>query len=185
IILYMKSGLGERYILPGVTGYSFLMVYFFRYIRTGITVSNMPLLSPGRLKFPAGLFAALTMAICMPVLVLNLIISIQWSFDIRQWQGNIIKSIVALALLLLVVLPFVPHFKRVFFTSVLNYKGIGTLIFVALLVNAAVVVNNAGDFAAEGKNINRWFQSIEKHTRGPDFILIVTEDPRYLEWTYG
>jgi hypothetical protein len=33
IVLYMKSGMMERYLLPGVMGYTFLMVVLLRYIR--------------------------------------------------------------------------------------------------------------------------------------------------------
>jgi hypothetical protein len=33
VVLYMKSGMMERYLLPGVMGYTFLMVVLLRYIR--------------------------------------------------------------------------------------------------------------------------------------------------------
>jgi hypothetical protein len=33
IVLYMKSGMMERYLLPGIMGYTFLMVVLLRYIR--------------------------------------------------------------------------------------------------------------------------------------------------------
>jgi cell shape-determining protein MreD len=40
VTLYMKSGIQERYLLPGVMGYTFLMVVLLRYIRLNTPLSR-------------------------------------------------------------------------------------------------------------------------------------------------
>lgn len=40
VALYMKSGIQERYLLPGIIGYTFLMVELLRYVRLNVLLSR-------------------------------------------------------------------------------------------------------------------------------------------------
>jgi hypothetical protein len=45
IVLYMKSGMMDRYLLPGVMGYTFLMVVLLRYIRETASKKVLPVIA--------------------------------------------------------------------------------------------------------------------------------------------
>jgi len=181
VVLYMKSGIGERYLLPGVIGYYFLMIYFFRYIRLRIP----PRFSYETGKFPAGFSAAVAIAVSSALLILNVIISIKWPFEIFQYQTTILAGVAALSFLILLTLTLSSKFKELFYTSIFDPKRLLALLSIAFFVNLTITAASAGHFAAEGRNIAKWFQSIEQHSHEPGYILIVTDNTRYFEWSYS
>lgn len=181
VILYMKSGIGERYLLPGVMGYYFLMIYFYRHIRLRIP----PGFSCETGKCWPGLAAAFVAAVSLSLLILDIVISIEWPFEILRYRGAILAAAAVLFLGVLVTLTFISKFKKFFYAAVFNYKRILVLLLAALLLNLVFTAANAAHFAVEGRNINKWFQSIEQHSHETDHILIITDDVRYFEWSYA
>lgn len=193
-LLHAKSGVSERYLLPGVFGVVFAALYFFRLVREGLSHAR-PRLSAGAV---AGWAAALVfvalgyymlsggkLGITFTTENLNLLSEVEpvpllsfataWFHAFTQktfiWIAGGFLIVCALAALSGAIASFLN--QRIFLAFALIW---------ACLFNLTIGFDNAFHFAFQGRSTNAWLQSIEENTSKDDPIVVVADPAMNNEW---
>jgi len=192
--LHAKSGVSERYILPGIFGIVFASVYFLKLTREG--------LAKGRPPLRAGTVAAWAFALCLVVL---------GSFMLGHGKLKITFNLADLAMLSEVdevpYLAFATSWAHAATRQSFLWIASGALVISALASRSASVArflnqrtffgfvllwaaifgltvgfDNAFLSGFQGKKTNEWLASIEANTGRGDAIVVVADPAMNNEW---
>lgn len=193
-LLHAKSGVSERYLLPGVFGVVFATLYFFRLVREGLQ-HGRPGLKPAAITGWAAALAFVALGAYMlsggklgitfttenltllsevePVPLLSYVTAWLHAFTQKTflWIAGGALIICALAALSGLLSSFLN--QRTFLAFAVIW---------AALFNLTIGFDSAFHFAFQGRSTNAWLSSIEEKTSKDDPILIVADPAMNNEW---
>lgn len=194
VLLYAKSGVSERYILPGVFGVVFAAVYFLRLSREGLS-KEMPGLRGRTLAAWAAALAFIALgsfmigsrklAITLGMQDLSLLSEFDpvpfFSFVTAWFHAFTQKTFLWIASGALILSAVAA--KRAVFARFLNQRTfLGFALLWAALFALSIGFDNAFLSAFQGRKTNEWLRSIEENTGKDDLILVVADPAVNNEW---
>lgn len=192
--LHAKSGVSERYILPGVFGVVFAAVYFLRLSREGLS-KEMPGLRGRTLAAWAAALAFIALgsfmigsrklAITLGMQDLSLLSEFDpvpfFSFVTAWFHAFTQKTFLWIASGALILSAVAA--KRAVFARFLNQRTfLGFALLWAALFDLSIGFDNAFLSAFQGRKTNEWLRSIEENTGKDDLILVVADPAVNNEW---
>lgn len=193
-ILHAKSGVSERYILPGIFGIVFAAVYFMRLTREALSKGT-----PGlRLRTLAAWAAAIAFIALGSYMMGHRKLTITFALEnlsllsgvdhvpalafVTAWFHSLTQKAflwaASLALILSVAAARSPLFSRF-----LNQRTFLAFVLLwAALFNFSICFDRAFLSAFQGRKTNEWLRSIEANTGKDDPILVVADPALNNEW---
>jgi hypothetical protein len=192
--LHAKSGVSERYILPGIFGLVFAAVYFLRLTREALSKGT-----PGlRWRTLAAWAAALAFIVLGSYMMGHRKLTTTFSLEslsllsgvdhvpfmsfaaawFHAFTQNAFLWVASLALMLSVAAA-----RSAFFSRFLNQRTFLAFVFLwAAFFNFSICFDRAFLSAFQGRKTNEWLRSIEANTGKDDPILVVADPALNNEW---
>lgn len=192
--LHARSGVSERYLLPGIFGVIFAIFYFYRLSREGLS-NRIP---AWRWRTLAGWAAALAFVALGSYMTGHRKLAITFAFQdlaflseldhvpffsfVSAWFHGFTRNtflwIASGALLLSVVAG-----RRAAFARFLNQRTfLGFVLLWVALFDLSIGFDRAFLSAFQGRKTNEWLRSIEANTGKDDLILVVADPALNNEW---
>lgn len=204
IILYTKSGIFERYLIPGIFGYSFVLIYSLNYINKGILLENNikinhKLYNNIRINIfissaiLVGIYISLIDWIRSNIYHLNYLIGSRYFLKVLSEKSNYIYRVLFLLMLLILILSIIYLLaycikKRFRILSRLNItksvilsfkknsrRTVLAIIVFVILLNLSIAYLSAYKFNLDGSNLLELKKTVEKE-KGPDESLLIVGD---------
>lgn len=196
VVIYTKSGIFDRYFLPGAVAFAFLIIHQLHTFEKDVSTYRLNKTVALLLSFTASFTLATGLALALSSGIRMLLIRAMYAF-----KGNVVQSmnplsmvyersngnirtigigIAIIGLLIVVACIAMIVFKVRTFRL---YHAFMSLVLLTLLVNAAATFSWARKFAREGETVNRFLQAIITHTRKEDAILVVSDPWVHYEGT--
>ena len=195
VVLYAKSGINGRYLLPSVIGYSYLLIYTYRYINNNLvygikdfSIKSNKIIS--KFVIPVVfvfLFVFTEIILRVGYLLLFFVFVGLIYFIIYKWRmfklrkGALIDSkSVKEEKDNKKIMPLLQSIKQ----SINKYslKIILLLIIFIIILNTGKIFNLASDFSSKDRNTNNLLQSIARSTEEEDVILITANPTGGLQY---
>lgn len=164
-VIYARSGIFGRYIVPLILGYSIFLIYLIRFLQAN-SKKYFIKLPDKNIFFLLYIVAGLFIALAGIVFLYNQKIMLAVSFGI-----------------FIIYFSWIVSKKRDKKIAVANI--ILPLLFMTLFYKLMLTFAGAYEFALHGKYVDSLFRSVEKNTKQDDLILIVADPTFHNEGAYS
>jgi len=189
-VIYARSGIFGRYIVPLIVAYSIFLIYLIHYLQANSQKYSIRLPEKNtNIFFLIFIIAGLLIASAGILFLYNQEIRLLFFAKLGKTTPREVADILKPGMLalsvgiLIISFPYIVLKRREKKIAIVN--TILPLVFMTLFYKLMLTFAGAHEFAAHGKYINSLFQSIEKRTRQGDLILIVVDPTFHNEAGYS
>ena len=189
-VIYARSGIFGRYIVPLIVAYSIFLIYLIHYLQANSQKYSIRLPEKNtNIFFLIFIIAGLLIASAGILFLYNQEIRLLFFAKLGKTTPREVADILKPGMLalsvgiLIISFPYIVLKRREKKIAIVNI--ILPLLYMTLFYKLMLTFVGAHEFAAHGKYINSLFQSIEKRTEQDDLILIVADPTFHNEGGYS